>query len=108
MSSVHAGLFGSLTLAKVFFGNLAVIANFMFFRLSQRYHVRPLRALGVSHQNHICLKKTEANQALFTVVLPFVLAGHCEVVPDCIASNKVKPVILDVQLALWFVPGEHT
>jgi hypothetical protein len=30
------------------------------------------------------------------------------VVPDCIASNEVKPVILEVQLALWFVPCEHT
>jgi len=36
MSSVHAGLSGSLTSAKVFFGNLAVVASFMFFRLSQR------------------------------------------------------------------------
>ena len=31
MSSVHAGLSGSLTLAEVFFGNLAVVASFMFF-----------------------------------------------------------------------------
>jgi hypothetical protein len=29
------------------------------------------------------------------------------VVPDCIASNEVKPVILDVQLTLGFVPCEH-
>jgi hypothetical protein len=29
--------------------------------------------------------------------LPLVLAGHREVVPDCIAFNEVKPVILDVQ-----------
>ena len=29
-SLVHAGLFGLLTLAKVFFGNLAVVAGFMF------------------------------------------------------------------------------
>jgi len=79
----------------------------MLFCLSQRYHVRPFRAFGVNHHNHICFKKTEANQAFFAVVLPFVLAGHSEVVSDCIASNEVKPVILDVQLALWFVPCEH-
>jgi hypothetical protein len=30
------------------------------------------------------------------------------VVPDCIASNEVKPMILEVQLALWLVPCEHT
>ena len=53
------------------------------------------------------LEKTKANQALFTIVLPFVFAGHREVVPDCIASNEVKPVIFDVQLALGFVPYEH-
>jgi len=53
------------------------------------------------------LEKTKANQALFTIVLPFVFAGHREVVPNCIASNEVKPVILDVQLALGFVPCEH-
>mgnify|MGYP006194218167 CR=1 FL=1 len=33
MSSVHAGFAGSLTLAEVFFGNLAVVASFMFFCL---------------------------------------------------------------------------
>ena len=69
--------------------------------------MRPLRALGVNHHNHIGLKKTEANQALFAIVLPLVFAGHREVVPDCIASNEVKVVILDVQLALGFVPCEH-
>ena len=74
MSSVHAGLSGSLTLAEVFFGNLAVVAGFMFFCLSQRYHVRPFWTFGVNHHNHISLEKTEANQARFAVVLPFVLA----------------------------------
>ena len=107
MSSVHAGLSGSLTLAEVFFGNLAVVASFMLFCLSQRYHVWPFRAFCVNHHNHISLKKAKANQALFTIVLPFVFAGHREVVPDCIASNEVKAVILDVQLALGFVPCEH-
>jgi hypothetical protein len=107
MSSVQGGLSVSSTLAEVFFGNLAVVASFMFFCLSQRYHVRPLRAFGVIQYNHICLKKTEANQALFAVDLPFVFAGHGEVVPDCIASNEVKPVIFDVQRALWFVPCEY-
>jgi hypothetical protein len=107
MSSVHAGLSGSLTLAEVFFGNLAVVASFMFFCLSQRYHVWPFRAFCVNHHNYMGLEKTKANQALFTIVLPFVFAGHCEVVPDCIASNEVKPVLLDVQLALGFVPCEH-
>ena len=107
MSSVHAGLSGSLTLAEVFFGNLAVVASFMFFCLSQRYHVGPFRAFCVNHHNHISLKKAKANQALFTIVLPFVFAGHCEVVPDCVAPNEVKPVILDVQLTLGFVPCEH-
>jgi hypothetical protein len=67
----------------------------MFFCLSQRYYVRLFRAFGVNHHNHIGLKKTEANQALLAVVLPFVFAGHCKVVPDCIASNEVKPVIPD-------------
>jgi len=79
----------------------------MSFCLSQRYHVWPFRTFGVNHHNHIDLKKTEANQALLSVVLPFALSGHGEVIPNCIASNEVKPVILDVQLALWFVPCEH-
>jgi hypothetical protein len=42
-----------LTLAEVFFGNLAVVASFMFFCLSQRDQVRPFRALGVNHHNHL-------------------------------------------------------
>jgi len=68
----------------------------MFFCLSQRNDVRPFRALCVNHCNHICLKKTEENQALLAVALSFVFTGHGEVVPDCTASNEVKFVILDV------------
>lgn len=79
----------------------------MVFCLSQRNNVRPFRALRVNHCNHICLKKTEANQAFIAIVLPFVFTGHGEVVPDCLSSNEVKLVILDVQLARWFVPCEH-
>ena len=108
MSSVHAGLSRSFTLAEVFFGNLAVVASFMFFCLSQRYHVEPFQVFGVNHHNYLGLQKTEANQAHFAVVLSFVFAGHCKAVPNCIASNEIKPVILDVLVALCFVPCEHT
>ena len=63
--------------------------------------------LCVNHHNHSSRRKTEKHQTLYAVLLAFVFACHCEVVPDCITSNKVKPVSLDVQLALLFVPGEH-
>jgi len=79
----------------------------MSFCLSQRYHVWPFRTFGVNHHNHIYLKKTEATQALLSVVLPLVFSGHGEVVRNCIASNEVKPVLLDVQLAFWFVLCDH-
>ena len=62
--------------------------------------MRPFRRLDVHHQNHICLEESDANQTLFAVVLPFVLAGHFEVVPDCITSNKVKSMIFDAHCAL--------
>jgi hypothetical protein len=29
------------------------------------------------------------------------------VVPDCIASSEVKPMLIEVQLALWLIPCEH-
>src|ERR1035437_5333719 len=45
--------------------------------------------------------------ASFVIVLSYVFTRDGEVVPDCIASNEVKPVISDIQLALWFVPCEH-
>ena len=35
MSSVHAGFSGSFTLAEVFFGNLAVVARFMYLALTK-------------------------------------------------------------------------
>ena len=35
MSSVHAGLSGSFTLAEVFFGNLTVVARCMFLALTK-------------------------------------------------------------------------
>ena len=79
----------------------------MFFCLSKRYDVRPSWALCVNHHNNICLKKTKADQAFFAIGLPLVLTGHSEVIPNCIASNEIKPMVLDVELALWFVPCEN-
>jgi len=107
MFSVHAGLSGSSTLAEVFFGNLAVVVCFMFFCLSERDYVRTLRALGVNQNNHISRKNSKANQAFFAVILPFIFASYCEVVPDCIASSEVKPMLIEVQLALWLIPCER-
>ena len=107
MSSVHAGLSGSETLAEVFFGNLAVVASFMFFGLSKRDHVRAFGSLGVNHHNHVSGQKAKADQTLLAVVLPLVLARDAEVIPNCIASDEVKSVILDVQLAFGLVPCEH-
>src|ERR1035437_2831624 len=108
MSSVHAGLSGSSTSAEVFFGNLAVVASFMFFCLSQRDHVRPSRAFRVNHHNHFASQTAKADLARFAIIFSFVFTRNGEVVPNCIASGEVQPVLLDVQLALGFVPCEHT
>ena len=62
--------------------------------------MRPSRAFGVNHHNNFSAQKTETNEARLAVVLPLVLTGNSEVVPNCIASNEIEPVILDVQLAL--------
>src|ERR1035437_7633296 len=90
MSSVHAGLSESLTLTEVFFGNLAVVASFMFFCPSQRDHVRPTRAFRVNHHNHFSSQQAETNKACFAIILSYVFTRDGEVVPDCIASNEVK------------------
>ena len=73
MSSVHAGLSWSLTLAEVFFGNLAVVASFMFFCLSQRYHVRPFRS-------SVLLIRLVLYEPL--ELLPDPKQGHCQVGQD--------------------------
>jgi hypothetical protein len=83
MSSVHAGLSGSLILSRGFLWQLGGSSEFHFFRV-----------FGVNHHNHFSLKKTKANQALFAIVLPLALSSHREMVPHCIASNEVKPVLL--------------
>lgn len=66
--------------------------------------MRPSRAFDVNHHNHFAAKNTEANEASLAIVLSYVFTGDSEVVPNCIASGEVKPVVLDVQLALGFVP----
>jgi hypothetical protein len=72
----------------------------MFFCLSERDYVRTLRALGVNQNNHISRKNSKANQAFFAVILPFIFASYCEVVPDCIASNEIEAVLIYVEPAL--------
>ena len=63
MSSVHAGLSGSGTLAEVVFGNLAVVVRFMFFCLSQRYDVSPALALRVHHHDHFTGQQAKTDLA---------------------------------------------
>lgn len=50
-------------------------------------------------------QKTKTNQALIAVVLPFVLAGHCEVVSNCIAFNEVK-LEGDTHTVIVVLPGD--
>jgi hypothetical protein len=107
MSSVHAGLSGSLTLAEVFFGNLAVVASFMLFCLSKRYDVRPFQALGVNHHDHFAGQQPEADLPGLAVVLSPIFTCDSEVIPNCVASCEVQAVVLDVLLALGFIPGEY-
>ncbi len=101
MPSVHAGLSGSLTLAEVFFGNLAVVASFMLFCLSQRDHVRPLRTLGVNQDNHLAGQKAKADLTRLAIVLSFVFTRNGEVVPYCIASGEVER-LTRTRLERWF------
>lgn len=103
MSSVHAGLSGSKTLAEVFFGNLAVVASFMLFCLSKRDYVRPSWALRIDHYNHFTHQPAETDLASFAIVLPPIFTGDSEIVPYCIAVDEVQAVVLDVLLSLGFV-----
>src|SRR6266568_1098053 len=107
MSSVHAGLSGSDTLAEVFFGNLAVVACFMLFCPSQGDNVRPFRAFRIDHHNHFAVHDAETDLARVAIDFSDVLTGNREVVPNCIASGEVQPVLLDVELALGLIPCEH-
>jgi hypothetical protein len=108
MSSVHAGLYGSVTLDEVFFGNLAVVASFMLFCLSPRDDVRPFRALRIDQYNHFTLQPAETDLASFAIILPPIFTGDSEIVQCCIAVDEVQPVVLDVLLSPGFVPSEYT
>ena len=69
--------------------------------------MRPSRAFRVNHHNHFSSQQAETDEARFTIVLSYVFTRDSEVVPNCIASGEVKVVVLDVQLALSFVPCEN-
>ena len=107
MPSVQAGLSGSGTLAEVFFGNFAVVARFMFFRLSQRDYVWAVWPFRVNHDNHVICQLTKADQAHFAIVLPSVFTRDVEMILNRIASVEVKPVQFDVPPALDLVPCKH-
>ena len=69
--------------------------------------MRPSRAFGVNHHNHFSSQQAETDEAHFAIVLSYVFTRDSEMVSNCFASGEVKPVVLDVQLALGFVPREH-
>ena len=94
-------------MTEVVFGNLAVVASFMFFCLSQRYDVSYSWTLRVHHHNHFTGQQAKTDLARFAVILLLVFTSNREVVPYCIASDKVQPVAFDVQPALGFIPSQH-
>ena len=69
--------------------------------------MRSFRAFRIDHHNHFAVQDAETDLARFAIDLSDVLTGNREVVPNCIASGEVEPVLLDVELALGLVPCEH-
>ena len=62
--------------------------------------MRSTGALGVNKHNHLTVQNAETNQTNLTVIFPFVFARNREMIPNRIASNEIKSMILDVQLSL--------
>ncbi len=61
-------------------------------------------ALGMHHNDGITSQNTEGDQALFAVSLTNIFARDREIVPNCLATDEIVAVILDVSPALRFVP----
>ena len=70
--------------------------------------MRPTGALGVNQHNHLTVQNAEAHQTNLTVIFPFVFARNREVIPNRIASNEIKSMVLDVQFAFGFITSEPT
>ena len=70
--------------------------------------MRSTGALGVNQHNHHTVQNAETNQTNLTEIFPFVFARNCEMIPNRIASNEIKSMILDVQFAFGFIPSEPT
>jgi hypothetical protein len=79
----------------------------MLFCLSQRYDVRPSQAIRVNQYDHFAGQQPEADLPGLAVVLPPIFTCDSEVIPNCVASREVQAVVLDVLLALGFIPCEH-
>ena len=56
--------------------------------------------VGGNHHDHNSRQQAKTGEASFAIVLSYVFTRDSEVVPNCIASGEVKPVVLDVQLSL--------
>ena len=68
--------------------------------------MRSTGALGVNQHNHLTVQDAETNQTNLTVIFPFVFARNREVIPNRIAANEIKSMILNVQFAFGFIPSE--
>lgn len=70
--------------------------------------MRAFSALRINQHNRNISQQAETDKALLAIVLPLVFTRNGEVVPDRITSIEVKPMVLDVELALGFIPREHS
>ena len=70
--------------------------------------MRSTGTLGVNQHNHLTVQNAETHQTNLTVIFAFVFARNREVIPNRIAPNEIKSMILDVQFAFGFIPSEPT
>ena len=70
--------------------------------------MRSTGAFCVNQHNHLTVQNAETHQTHLTVIFPLVFARDREVIPNRIASNEIKSMILDVQFAFGFIPNEPT
>ena len=78
----------------------------MLFCLSNRNYVVCIAASGMHHKHHNTVPQAQRLQPQFAVGITRILAGDGEALKHCLASQKVKTVVLEVGLAFDFIVSD--
>ena len=63
--------------------------------------------LRVGHEHDVSAQEADQIDARLSVRQTCVFLRQDRTIQHRLATHEIQPVVADIELALWFVPGDH-